>query len=69
MSDHVPGWICAALGLGAGAYTIYGWRKGRIRWRMVEERAVDPFLFWSAIVSASLWSLGCIGAGIYMILW
>jgi hypothetical protein len=69
MSDHVPGYLATLMGLGAGAYTIIGWRKGRIRWRGVSERADGPLLFWSAIVSAGLWSAICTGAGIYMILW
>jgi hypothetical protein len=68
VSDHVAGYICAALGLGVGAYTIVAWRTGRIRWQWVSKRSDEPFSFWSAIVSAALWSAICAGVGIYWIL-
>jgi hypothetical protein len=68
VSVDVAGCICTAMGLGVGAYTVFAWRKGRIRWRGVNERADGPLLFWSGIVSAGGWSLICAGAGIYLIL-
>ena len=68
MSDLVLGYFCAVLGLSVGAYTIVGWRRGRIRWRGVSERADGPLSFWGAIVSAGIWSAITAGAGIYMIL-
>jgi len=56
------------MGGAAGAYTLYGWKKGRINFRGVSTRAEDPFGFWTSIVCSSLWSAATAGAGLYFFL-
>jgi hypothetical protein len=69
MNGQAGGWLCVLMGCAAGGYTFYGWKKGRINFKGVNDRDTDPVTFWSAIVCSSLWSACTAGAGVYMILW
>lgn len=68
VSDKVAACFSIFLGGGAGVYTVYGWKKGRINFRGVSTRAQDPFGFWTAVICSGIWAALTAGVGLYILL-
>ena len=60
VSDHLASYLSLVLGLGFGAYLLYGWRNGEIRAHGISRRSDGPLEWWSALLVVATLSAVCL---------